>query len=148
MPPVQASLPRSVNVSVSLNWQRRGEVLPYYSSARPETIPSLDEISVQWPFGHITRRPALYRIAVIDFNYRWIYIGESERITRRLWDYERLYRSEPQSTSSRLTVLIRKALIRGHPVYLDTASTGKIIIGGSERRIAIGQGQAKLYPDR
>ena len=83
----------------------------------------------------------------MDVDFRLIYIGESVRLARRLGDYTRLYRSRPDSTPSRLTFLIRKALMRGHRVYLDTASTGKIIIGGSERRLEMSQKAQRLLAE-
>lgn len=140
MTQVRASSPRSVSVSVSLNWQRRGNAVSYFPA-------SWDQVSFYWPTNFFSTRPGLYRITVVDTDFRLIYIGESDRITRRLGDYTRLYRSKPDSTPSRLSFLIRRALVSGHPVYLDTASTGKMVIGGSERRLEMSQKAQRLLAE-
>lgn len=58
-----------------------------------------------------------------------------------------MYRSQPNSTSSRLTVLIRKALIRGDSVYLDTAHVGKIVFGGTQYRLAMGERSERQFAE-
>ena len=140
MPKVTASSPRSVSVSVSLNWQRRGEAVAYFPA-------NWEEVPFFWPSNFVSTRPGLYRITVMDADFRPIYIGESDRLSRRLGDYTRIYRLKPDSTPSRLTFLIRKALVRGHPVYLDTASTGKITIEGSERRLEMSEKAQRLLAE-
>lgn len=74
-----------------------------------------------------------------DGEHRWIYIGESDFIARRLGKYQHLHTSKPKSTSSRLTVLMRTALMNREPVYLDTATVGKITVGGDVTKLAMGQ---------
>jgi hypothetical protein len=140
MPQVTVSSPKSVSVSVSLNWQRRGEAVAYFPA-------SWDQISFYWPTNFASTRPGLYRITVMDADSRLIYIGESDRVARRLGNYTRLYRSKPDSTPSRLTFLIRRALVHGHSVYLDTASTGKIIMRGSECRLNMSQKIQRLLAE-
>jgi hypothetical protein len=140
MPPVKASLPRTVSVSVSLNWQRRGEAKAYFPA-------NWDQVQFFWPPNFADTRPGLYRITVMDADFRLIYIGESDRICRRLGDYTRVYRSKPDSTPSRLTFLIRKALVNVHPVYLDTASTGKLVVADRERRLNMRQKAQRLLAE-
>jgi hypothetical protein len=141
MPSVKVSPPRSVSMSVFLNWQRRGEAKAYFGV-------TWEQVQFFWPTNFADTRPGLYRITVMDTDFRQIYIGESDRICRRLGDYTRVYRSKPRSTTPfQLTFLIRKALVNGHPVYLDTASTGKLVIGGSERRLNMQQKSQRLLAE-
>jgi hypothetical protein len=129
--------PQSIRVSVVLNWKRRGAAMPHFPPTHPELVASWDKIRFSWP--RVRSAAGLYRITIIDSDdadFRWIYIGESARIESRLYDYaNRLYRSKPKSTSSRLTVLIRTALIKGDAVYLDTTSNGKLLLGDTERKL-------------
>lgn len=125
-------------VAVRLNWQRRGRVIPHFVRAGTAEGSDWRSIYFSWP-ASFQRHAGLYRITVRDGGHRWIYIGEADFIARRLGDYQHLHTSMPKSTSSRLTVLIRTALLNDEPVYLDTATVGKIAIGGLERRLAMKQ---------
>jgi hypothetical protein len=63
--PVKASPPGSVSVSVSLNWQRRGEAKAYFPAG-------WDEIQFFWPTNYLFTRPGVYRITVIEASRRLI----------------------------------------------------------------------------
>lgn len=137
--------PNRINVTVTLNWQRRGAVIPYFTAAHPRIPARWDEISFTWP--GTPRDAGLYRITIIDPANRWIYIGESARVYSRLLGYRRLYRSRPRSTSSQLTVLVRKALIRGDPIYLDTAHVGKILLGNAQYPLAMDEKSERQFAE-
>ena len=143
---VQPSPPKSVGVSVSFNWKRRGAAVPLALPTHLNAAARLAKTEFFWPL-HATSRAGLYRITITDVDHRWIYIGESEHIQSRLRNYQRLYPSKPDSTSLRLTVLIRKALIKEQSVYLDTTSTGKLIIGGSGRPLAMNQEAERRFAE-
>jgi len=127
-----------VGAAIRFNWQRRGRVVPHFVQAGTAQGSDWHSISLSWP-GDFHARAGLYRITVCDGNHRWIYIGEADFIARRLSDYQHLHTSESDGVPSRLTVLIRTALLNGEPVYLDTATVGKITIGGLEQRLAMRQ---------
>jgi len=115
-----------VYVEVSLLWRRAGGAAAIF---RPGTREIYD---VRMPTA-APGRAGIYRISIDLIAGRAVYIGEGASISHRLYQYTRVYKGKKSTTETRMSRRIRKALAEGKAVSVDTATTGKIDLAGSER---------------
>lgn len=95
-----------VEVSVAFRWNRLGPVA--LDSDRKLVFPKPGN------------QPGLYRFEIVSSDGRSQYIGETDRLSRRLQHYRTPGASQP--TNRRLNALLVEHLLRGDQVLLDTVT--------------------------